>query len=96
MKTLSGDMNNYKNFYGYYVQDGELRINEEQAIVVRNIFKWYIEGATFRQIKLEVERQGILTVTGGKVWHEKVIQGMLCNEKYCGDTMLQKQLQRIF
>ena len=32
-------LNNLKNFYGYYVQDGELKINEEQAAVVRNIFQ---------------------------------------------------------
>ena len=92
-KFAKGELlNNYKFFYGYYVQDGELKINEEQAKVVRNIFRWYIEGFSFRQIKLELERQGILTASGGKVWHEKVIQGMLRNEKYCGDTMLQKTI----
>lgn len=92
-KFAKGELlNNYKFFYGYYVQDGELKINEEQAKVVRNIFKWYIEGFSFRQIKLELERQGILTASGGKVWYEKVIQGMLRNEKYCGDTMLQKTI----
>ena len=26
------------------------------------------------------------------MWYEKVIQGMLRNEKYCGDTMLQKTI----
>lgn len=83
-------LNNLKNFYGYYVQDGELKINEKQAIVVRNIFQWYLAGYSLRQIKLELERQGILTVTGEKVWHEKVIKGMLCNEKYAGDSLLQK------
>lgn len=85
-----GLLNNLKNFYGYYVQDGELKINEEQATVIRNIFQWYLEGCSLRQIKLELERQGILTVTGEKVWHEKVIKGMLCNEKYAGDSLLQK------
>lgn len=73
-KFAKGELlNNYKFFYGYYVQDGELKINEEQTKVVRNIFQWYIEGFSFRQIKLELERQGILTASGGKVWHEKVI-----------------------
>lgn len=83
-------LNNLKNFYGYYVQDGELKINEKQAVVVRNIFQWYLAGYSLRQIKLELEKQGILTATGEKVWHEKVIKGMLCNEKYAGDSMLQK------
>lgn len=83
-------MHNYKNFYGYYVVNDELKINEEQAKVVRDIFKWYIGGFSFRQIKHELEGQGILTSTGGTIWHEKVIQGMLSNEKYCGDSMLRK------
>ena len=39
-----------------------------------------------------MERKGILTATGGTVWHEKVIQGMLSNEKYCGDSMLRKTI----
>ena len=96
-KFAKGELlNNYKLFYGYYVQDVELKINDEQAKVVRNIFQWYIEGFSFRQIKLELERQGILTASGGKVWHEKVIQGMLRNEKYCGDTMLQKTITEDF
>lgn len=92
-KFMRGELlNNYKNFYGYYVRDGELKINEEQAAVVKSIFKWYIEGYSFRQIKLELERRGILTATSGKVWHEKVIQGTLRNEKYCSGTMLQKSV----
>lgn len=64
--------------------------------MVRDIFKWYIEEYSFRQIKLELERRGILTATGEKAWHEKVIQGMLQNEKYCGDTMLQKTITENF
>lgn len=89
-------MNNYKNFYGYYVLDDELKINEVQAKVVRDIFKWYIGGLSLRQIKHELENRGILTASGGTVWHEKVIQGMLSNEKYCGDSMLQKTISEDF
>ena len=36
--------NNYKYFYGFHVENGELKINEEEAGVVRNIFDWYLEG----------------------------------------------------
>lgn len=82
--------NNYKYFYGFRVENGELKINEEEASVVRNIFDWYLEGKSLRQIKAVLEKDGIRTASGGNVWHEKVIQGMLCNEKYAGDSMLQK------
>lgn len=83
-------LNNYKNFYGYDVIDGELVINEEQAEVVRNIFEWYMAGLSLRQIKNRLESMKVKTAAGNDVWHEKVILGMLGNEKYMGDSMLQK------
>lgn len=83
-------LNNYKNFYGYDVIDGELVINKEQAEVVINIFEWYLAGSSLRQIKNRLESLEIKTATGNNVWHEKVILGMLGNEKYMGDSMLQK------
>ncbi|MDF2609009.1 MAG: invertase [Lachnospiraceae bacterium] len=83
-------LNNYKNFYGYDVIYGELVVNEEQAEVVRNIFEWYLAGLSLRQIKYRLEAMRIKTAAGNDVWHEKVILGMLSNEKYMGDSMLQK------
>ena len=83
-------LNNYKNFYGYDVIDGEMVINKEQAEVVRNIFEWYLAGLSLLQIKNRLESMSIKTATGNDVWHEKVILGMLSNEKYMGDSMLQK------
>jgi site-specific DNA recombinase len=83
-------LNNYKNFYGYDVIDGEMVINKEQAEVVINIFEWYLAGLSLRKIKSRLESMRIKTATGNDVWHEKVILGMLSNEKYMGDSMLQK------
>lgn len=40
--------------------------------------------------KVYLEAQGIKTVTGKAIWDTKTIQRMLINEKYKGDTMLQK------
>ena len=82
--------NKYKYFYGFYVEKGELKVNEKEAVVVRNIFNWYLEGKSLRQIKTQLEKEGIQTASGGSIWHENVIQGMLSNEKYAGDSMLQK------
>lgn len=96
-KFMNGEtLNNYKNFYGFYVENGELKIDEEQAVVVRKIFNWYLEGMSLRQIKLRLENDGVKTASGGTVWYETVIQGMLCNEKYAGDCMLQKTFTEDF
>ncbi|WP_353681834.1 recombinase family protein [Pelotomaculum sp. PtaB.Bin117] len=80
----------YKNFMGYTCVDGEIVIVPEQAEVVRNIFDLYLKGLTFGQIKSYLESQGVKTVTGKEHWDTTTIQKMLKNEKYKGDTLLQK------
>lgn len=75
---------------------GEFVVNEQQADVVRNIFDWYSQGMSLGQIKRRLEENQIKTASGKSVWSKSVIQEMLCNEKYMGDCVLQKYLQRIF
>jgi site-specific DNA recombinase len=80
----------YKNFMGYTCVDRELVIVPEQAEVVRKIFELYLKGLSFGQIKGYLESMDIKTVTGNEHWDTTTIQKMLKNEKYKGDTMLQK------
>jgi site-specific DNA recombinase len=80
----------YKNFMGYTCIDGEIVIVPEQAEVVSKIFELYLQGKTFRQIKRYLESMNIKTVTGNEQWDTTTIQKMLKNEKYKGDTLLQK------
>ena len=90
-KFEKGDiLTKYKNFMGYTCVDGEIVIVPEQAEVVRKIFDLYLQGQTLGQIKAYLEAQGIKTVMGKEIWDTKTIQRMLLNEKYKGDTMLQK------
>lgn len=42
------------------------------------------------QIKQHLEKEQIKTASGKDTWSKSVIQGMLCNEKYAGDSMLQR------
>ena len=58
--------------------------------MVRKIFDLYLQGLTFGQIKSYLESQGIETVTGKGHWDTTTIPKMLKNEKYKGDTLLQK------
>lgn len=90
-KFEKGDIfTKYKNFMGYTCVDGEIVIVSEQAEVVRKIFELYLQGLSFGQIKAYLESMGIKTVTGNEHWDTTTIQKMLKNEKYKGDTMLQK------
>jgi site-specific DNA recombinase len=86
----------YKNFMGYDCVDGEIVIVPEQAEVVRNIFDLYLQGLSLGQIKAYLESHGIKTITGKDDWNAKTIRDMLRNEKYKGDTMLQKTFTEDF
>lgn len=85
-----GIFTNYKAFMGYQCVNGELEIVPEQAEVVKQIFDLYLAGYTFAQIKRELEKQKIKTATGKEIWDVTTIQKMLKNEKYKGDSLLQK------
>lgn len=80
----------YKNFMGYTCIDGEMVIAPEEAEVVRKIFELYLKGLSFRQIKMYLESMDIKTTTGNEHWDPSTIQKMLKNEKYRGDSRLQK------
>ena len=81
----------YNSFLGYKRgANGEPEIDEEQAAVVRRIFARYLMGDSIRQIARGLEADGIRTVRGNEKWSDSVIQGMLQNEKYIGDALLQK------
>jgi site-specific DNA recombinase len=74
-------------------ENGELIIDELEAAHLRRVVKAYlVEGKGLRKIKKGLEADGILTATGGTVWHESVIKKMLQNEKLAGDALLQKTI----
>lgn len=88
---------NHNHFLGYTKdEEGNLIIDEEEAKIVRRIFREYLEGASFRDIANGLERDKIKT--GGKryKWHLSTIQGILQNEKYMGDALLQKTITTDF
>jgi site-specific DNA recombinase len=96
-KFEKGDIfTKYKNFMGYTCIDGEIVIVPEQAEAVRKMFDLYLQGLSLGQIKAYLESQGIKTATGKDIWDTKTIQNMLKNEKYKGDTMLQKTFTEDF
>lgn len=84
---------NTKNFLGYDKdENGKLVINEEQAKIVRRIFKEFLEGSSFMQIGKGLEKDGLKTVTGGEKWCISSVSNILKNEKYAGDALLQKTI----
>ncbi|MGB4658424.1 MAG: recombinase family protein, partial [Mobilitalea sp.] len=82
---------NHKKFLGYTKdEDGNLVVVPEQAIIVKRIYREYLEGKSIIQIAKGLEMDGIKTVTGLDSWHTGTINSMLSNEKFCGDACMQK------
>lgn len=82
---------NHKKFLGYTKdEDGNLIVVPEEAVIVKRIFREYLEGSSILQIAKELEADGIKTVTGLDHWHPGTINNMLSNEKFCGDVCMQK------
>lgn len=82
---------NHKKFLGYTKdEDGNLVVVPEEAVIVKRIFREYLEGSSILQIAKELEADGIKTVTGLDHWHPGTINNMLSNEKFCGDVCMQK------
>lgn len=88
----NGEMTiNHNRFMGYTKdKDGNLIIDENQAVIVRRIYREYLEGKSLALIGKGLEADGVLTGAGKKRWRSETILKMLCNEKYIGDALLQK------
>ncbi|SHE90081.1 site-specific DNA recombinase [Tissierella praeacuta DSM 18095] len=89
-KFERGDNFAGKSPMGYRCKNDKLIIVPEESDIIRKIYQLYLEGSTLQQIKEYLEQKQIKTATGKEIWATAVIQKILKNEKYKGDTMLQK------
>ena len=81
----------YHSLYAYERgDDNKPKIIPEQAEVVRRIYDSFLSGHSLRMIKTDLESERIPAVTGGNEWSISVLRGILTNEKYCGDVLMQK------
>jgi len=77
--------------YGYTRDEsGELIIQEEEAEVVRHIFKEYLNGKGSYLIAKGLTEKGIPTIRSAGKWGEGVIKNILLNPVYAGNLILQK------
>ena len=90
MRAANGMSGLYKRkLYGYAKNsDGELVIDETQAKIVRDIFRWYLDGASVLGIIKKLYAAGILSPTGKEKWNKRTVETMLSNEKYTGTVTL--------
>lgn len=87
----------YRHFLGYdRGENGELKVNPEQAKTVRMIYKMFLDGNSFYRIAAELTQRRIPTPYGKEIWRDRTVKNILQNEKYRGDTLLQKRYSRNF
>lgn len=82
---------NTVRFFGYDKDgNGNLVINEKEALLVRRIFDLYLEGLSCSAITRIFAEEGIKTFRGKDKWGKTAVLNILQNEKYQGDVLCQK------
>ncbi len=79
---LKGNFTGGHLIYGYKLENHKIMINEEQAEVVRYIYKQYSLGIYVKDIINELTKQRIFN--NGKPFARNTIYNILKNEKYAG------------
>ncbi|MEG1662941.1 MAG: recombinase family protein [Clostridia bacterium] len=69
--------------YGYYVKDKKLCINQDEAVIVKEIFEQYSKGRTAKEIAKALKEKAISNSIG-KQFKPNGIMKMLKNPKYIG------------
>ncbi len=92
MKMQRGELVGFQGClgYDYHPEDKSISVNEEEAEIVRYIFRRYIEGAGGSVIAQELENLGYKTKRGSTRWAETTVIGIIKNEKYKGDILMGK------
>ena len=77
------------DMFGYAFVKGRLEIIPEEAALIREAAKQYLDGATQEQLETIFNEAGVVGRHGKKFTGTGIIT-LLCNEKVVGDLLLQK------
>lgn len=85
----------YSSLYAFEKgEDGKMKIIPEQAVIVRELYDRFLAGASYRMLQSWLEENHIPTVKGASTWSCTSIKGILTNEKYYGDVLMQKTFRQ--
>ncbi|MBP1920840.1 recombinase family protein [Youngiibacter multivorans] len=85
-----GESINLRFMYGYDISGRSISINEFEAQIVRQIFNDYISGIGATRIANDLRTRDVKRPRGG-VWTSAKVMKIIKNEKYVGDSLLQKR-----
>ena len=85
------------NTIGYFRDyAGRIRVNEEEAEIVKYVYDLFLEGASPSEIADALTNQGISSPMHKDRWTGNTIKSILTNEKYCGDVLYQKTYSKSY
>ena len=89
MKKERGELIGFNNCYGYvYDSDNnKMIIKENEADIVKMMFRMYLDGRGADYIAKQLTKMGIKSPKGKDVWGATTVRGILTNEKYKGDVL---------
>ncbi|MBP3902570.1 MAG: recombinase family protein [Blautia sp.] len=71
-------------------EEGELVVNPDEAETVKVIYYLYINGWSSQEIADLLTEYGRTTKLGNEVWNRSSIDGVIENERHCGDIRARK------
>ena len=81
----------YARLLGYRKgADGNAEIVPEEAEIVKEIYRLYLDGMSLNLIADRLNKKGLTTKGSNSPYRKEVVQRILTNEKYIGDALLQK------
>lgn len=89
-RMSAGVFNSCRAALGYSLVEGKLMVREEEAIIVRQIFQWYLAGIGKQRIARMLNESGLGKRYNYPIWYSMTVDYILNNERYMGDCLLQK------
>ena len=91
-RMKSGDFITSKDLLGYFFKNNTLVPNPKEVPIVEHIFNSYLSGKGTDEIADELNAANLKTdkKPSGR-WHSTMIRYILSNEKYIGDSLVQKR-----
>lgn len=86
-KTKEGNYTNCNGVFGYdyLIGKGKLRVNQEEAYYVAQIYDWYLTGDSMLKIANRLKALNVPTKRGGQ-WNQSTISSILTNPLYIGNV----------
>lgn len=89
-RMQSGEFNCTCPAYGFDLINGQMVVNETEAVIVHRVFSLYLQGFGMQAIANMLNEEGVPRRYGHIRWHHSTIKYLLTNERYMGDAVLQK------